>query len=423
MGQAFDLTSGPQAPLDATLFVEPGTAARTIDRDWWAVVASSVGLIFSVGTIGLYSFGVFVRPLTAEFGWTRTQLFLAVAICQYSLGFSAPVWGLLTDRFGPRAVMLPSIVAMSLLVASIALLTPHVWHLYLVFAAIPLVAGGATPLGYSAILTRLFDRRLGFALGLALMGVGLGATIVPALSQALVEAFGWRTAYVALGALTFLLTFPAALVATRNVRGRVPRSVKATTSIKDMVRSRAYVLMCVAFVLLGIATVGTVAQIVPMMVDRGFTPAAAARVASLVGITALVGRGGLGWVLDRMHAPYVLMAVCLISGASSLLLVFGEGPASGYLAAVCVGCAVGAEVDFISFLVRRYFDQAAFGRLYGIVFGLFIFGSGTGPLLLSASYDRLGGYKPGLLLFVLLTATACLVAFAMPRYAMRKPLH
>ena len=142
-----------------------------------------------------------------------------------------------------------------------------------------------------------------------------------------------------------------------------------------------------------------------------------------MGITALVGRGGLGWVLDRVHAPYVLVVVSLISGASSLLLIFGAGPASGYLAAICVGFAVGAEVDFISFLIRRYFDQAAFGRLYGIAFGLFIIGSGTGPVVLSASYDRLGGYKPGLMLFTLLTVIGCALALALPRYEVRKPSH
>ena len=419
MGQTLGLE--PQAPGDA-LFADTTITARTVDRDWLAVIASSIGLIFSVGTIGLYSFGVFIRPLGAEFGWTRTQMFAAVAFQQYALGLSAPIWGLLVDRFGPRAVMLPSIVAMSLLLASLALLTPHLWHLYLIFSAVPLLAGGATPLGYSAVLTRLFDRKLGFALGIALMGVGLGATILPALAQALVGAFSWRAAYVALGVLCFVLTFPAALIATRNVPGRVSVIGRAALPISGMLRSRAFVLMCAAFIVLGIATVGTVAQIVPMMIDRGFTPPAAARVASLVGITALIGRGGLGWVLDRVHAPYVLVVIALIAGTSSLLLAFDPGASAGYLAAICTGFAVGAEVDFISFLVRRYFDQAVFGRLYGIAFGLFILGSGTGPLLLSASYDHLGGYKPGLLFFVLLTLTACGLAFALPKYAIRRPL-
>lgn len=150
-----------------------------LDRDWTAVTASAVGLVFGVGVLLLYSFGIFVRPLAAEFGWSRTGLSGAVATSQYSLAISAPAWGWLIDRYGPRTIMLPSVVMLSALFASLSFLTPHIWHLYLVFALIPLLAGGASPLGYSAVLVRRFDRKLGQALGLALMGVGIGAAILP----------------------------------------------------------------------------------------------------------------------------------------------------------------------------------------------------------------------------------------------------
>ena len=70
----------------------------------------------------------------------------------------------------------------------------------------------------------------------------------------------------------------------------------------------------------------------------------------------------------------------------------------------------------MSFLVRRYFDQSVFGRLYGIAFGLYILGTGFGPILLGASFDRFGGYQPGLLLFTGLSLIAVVMAVAMPRY-------
>lgn len=395
----------------------PSTGEAALDRDWLAVAGSAVGLIACVGTLALYSFGVFVRPLTTEFGWSRTGLFAALAFFQYGLAFSSPVWGVLVDRFGPRRVMLFSIVALSLLVASLAFLTPNLWHLYLVFAAIPLLGGGASPLGYSAIMIRRFDRRLGQALGLALMGVGLGATILPPLAQFLVGEFGWRTAYAVLGALTFVVTLPAALIATRNVPGPIRQRIAgAGLPIGAMLRTRAYVLMAVAFVLLGTVSIGMLAHLVPMMADHGLTPAEAARIAGLSGLAVVLGRGGLGWILDRVHAPYILAVVALIAASVPLLLAYGGGVATGYLAAVLLGTAVGAEVDFISFLVRRYFDQAAFGRLYGIAFGFYIFGTGTGPVILGASFDHLGGYRPGLLLFAVLALIVAALALTMPAY-------
>lgn len=149
--------------------------APAMDRDWGVVAAATIGLMLSQGMLLLYTFGVFARPLAAEFGWNRTQLAGALAaIGQYTFAIVAPLWGLFIDRFGPRAALLPSVVALSALIGSLSLLTPNLWHYYLVFAAVSLFAAGASPLGYSAILVRRFDRHLGLALGLALMGVGVG---------------------------------------------------------------------------------------------------------------------------------------------------------------------------------------------------------------------------------------------------------
>jgi MFS family permease len=392
-------------------------APAVLDRDWLAVVASAVGLMLSVGSLTIYTFGVFVGPLSAEFKWSRTELFGAVAISQYALALSVPFWGYLIDRLGPRSALVPSVVMISLLFASLAFLTPNLWHLYSIFALFPLLAGGASPLGYSAVIVRKFEGKLGQALGLALMGVGLGAAILPSFTQTLIGAFGWRETYAFMGLLTLLITLPAALIATRGVeRGRVGRTVAGTPPMMVMVRTRAFVLMCVLFVLLGIISVGALAHLVPMMTDRGLAPAAAARVASLAGIAAIVGRGGLGWLLDRIHASYLLAAISLMAVCAFLLIAFGPGLLPGYVAAVLVGMVVGAEVDFLSFLVKRYFADAAYGRLYGIAFGVFMLGVGTGPLALGASFDHLGGYRPGLLLFTAMGILVTAAAFALPAY-------
>ncbi len=161
MGSGFDVRA-PSSPLLAEgglsalphAELTPSGAGAELDRDWLAVGASAVGMVLCVGTLALYSFGVFVRPLTAEFGWSRTGLFAALSFFQFGLAFCSPVWGVVLDRFGPRRVILFSLVALSLLVASLGLLTPNLWHLYLVFLGIPLLGGGASPLGYSAIMVR-----------------------------------------------------------------------------------------------------------------------------------------------------------------------------------------------------------------------------------------------------------------------------
>lgn len=384
------------------------------DRSWGIVAAATVGLVFSIGTLLLYTFGVFVRPLSTEFGWSRTQMSGALAVSQYTFALSAPVWGLLIDRFGPRAVILPSVIGISALVGSLATLG-GIWQYYLTFAAVSFCAGGASPIGYAAVLVRKFDRHLGLALGLALMGVGIGAAVLPPLSAFLMAGFGWRHAYAALGLLAFVFTVPAALIATRGVgRPNRARPGAAVTSVWPLIMSRPFILMCVIFLLLGIVSIGMLTSIVPIMVGRGFTPQQAAQIASVTGLVAIAGRGGIGWVLDRVHPPYVVAAIAALALCAFLLVAYGTGTPAAYLTAALLGAVVGAEVDFTAFFVRRYFGSTVFGRLYGLAFGVFLIGSGTGPVLASALFDQFGNYQPSALLFAAGSLVIILLTFAMP---------
>lgn len=397
--------------LTATL----ASDAPTMDRDWGVVAAATVGLMLSQGTPLLYTFGVFARPLGAEFGWSRTELSGALAVGQFTFAVVAPFWGLLLDRFGPRAALLPSVVALSALIGSLSLLTPPIWHYYLVFAAVSLFAAGASPLGYSAILVRRFDRHLGLALGLALMGVGIGAAVLPPLAQALMVHLGWRGAYAVFGALTLVATVPAVFVATRGLPQRPRRDAAArAVPLMAFIRTRAFVLMCLIFLLLGVISVGALAALVPIMVARGFSPAGAAQVAGVTGLVVILGRGGIGWVLDRVHPPYVVAAVAALAVCAFLLIAYSHGTVSAYLIACLLGAVIGSEVDFTAFFIRRYFGSAAFGRLYGLAFGIFIVGTGTGPVLFSVIFDRFGSYQAGALLFAAISVVIAALSFAMP---------
>ena len=404
---------------NVTIAAQPGAAATT-DREWAVVAASAFGLLLSLGTLLLYTFGVFVLPLSREFGWSRTQLAFALAISQYTFAFCSPAWGLAVDRFGPRPVLVGSVLGLSVLVASLALLTPNILHYYLVFAAASLVAGAASPIGYSAVLVQKFDRHLGLALGLSFMGVGLGAAVLPPLAQALVSGLGWREAYATLGALTLVVTLPAALVATRGVGRAAPRAAGVEQApVLPMVLTRTFVVMSTIFLLLGTLSIGALANLVPIMSGRGFTPQGAAQMAAVTGFAAIAGRGGIGWVLDRVHAPYVVCAIALTAASAFLLIAYSTGEAASYLTAILLGAVVGAEVDFTAFFVRRYFGRAAFGRLYGLTFGIFIIGSGTGPVLMSALYDRFGSYQTGALVFAAASVGVALLTLAMPGYERR----
>jgi len=391
-----------------------------MDRHWGIVAACAICLTLSVGTLLLYSFGVFVRPLANQFHWTRTQIAGALFIGQLMVALTCPVWGMLVDRFGPRRIILTSLVGMSIGYASLAFLTPHLWHLYVVFAVFTVFGGAASPVGYAAVLIRNFERHLGLALGLSLMGIGVGAVLLPKAAQLLIGAHGWRGAYGTIGIVTLVVTFPAALFATRYARTPLLRAGSIAMPILPMVFTRAFVVMCTIFVTLGLASGGVIANLVSMMSDRGFTPSAAAGVASLAGLTVILGRGTIGWMLDKWNAARLLACIAMLIVIAMLLLAYVPSRSASYIAALLVGSVLGSEVDFTAYLVRRYFGKAAFGRLYGLGFGIFSLGVAAGPLLLSFSFDRLHSFRPGLLLLSLFAVTASALTFALPPLA-REP--
>ena len=388
---------------------------RGFDRDWLAVAAAATGLMFSVGALTAYPFGVFMGPIGHEFGWSRGQMSAAITMGQISLVVSSLVWGLLLDRFGPRRMLLVAVTGLGIGLACLSRLTAPLWHLYVLMALVPVLGAAANPLGYGGVLVRRFEHRLGLALGLALMGVGLGAAILPALAQHFISSLGWRAAYLALAATAVAVGLPASLVATRNAAGPVVRtSTGAAVPVLPLMRTRAFVLICSIFFLLGTAGTGVLTHLVPMMTDQGFSPAAAAKFAGIVGIATLVSRGLVGWLLDRVNAAYMVATVAFVCAGMCLLLVHGGGTPVYVTVCILLGLIAGAEVDFISFLVRRYYGTAAFGRLYAFAFAAFVLGPGA--ILIGYSFDRFQTYRPGLLLFTALSVLAGLLAFGLPQY-------
>jgi sugar phosphate permease len=175
---------------------------------WWVVLAAGVGLSVHMGPIIASTFGVFLKPLSQEFGWSRTQISLAVSLLTLVNAGAVVVVGRLVDRCGARAVILPSALFFGLAFMSLYFLTTSLWHFYALYLVLGIIGSGTTPVAYSKVISHWFDQQRGFALALAMTGISVGAFILPPLAQALITAVGWRQAYVCLGLLTIAGTLP-----------------------------------------------------------------------------------------------------------------------------------------------------------------------------------------------------------------------
>jgi MFS family permease len=392
------------------------------------VVGGAIGLGAGVGPLFAGTVGVFVHPLSQEFGWGRAETALSFGSAMLGIALASPLVGLLMDRYGVRRVALLSALLMTAGTASLALQTGSVAAWAAMALAIGLLGTGTSPLSYLAVMPQWFDKRLGLSLGLAMSGLGLGTVGMPLLAQKLIGAHGWRAAYVGLAAFALI----AALLAYALLRERrfaEARSDRAGAwpgadglTLAQGLRSPRLWLIFGAFLVASIATLSMGPHLPALFIDKGFTPEQAAKSVSLMGIGLFIGRILTGMLLDRVHAPLV-GAAFLFAGSCGLLILGGTSDYQLLLfGGALVGMAIGAEGDLISYLVRSYFGMRAFGALYGISFSAYALGGVIGPVAMGRYFDLHGHYRLVLETYPWMLGAAGMTLLMLGRYRQASPL-
>jgi predicted MFS family arabinose efflux permease len=369
---------------------------------WWVVVGAVTGLFVCNGPVLAFTFGVFLKPIMADMHWDRGTASFALSFGEILGALTVPVLGVMMDRWSIRRVALPGIVAFAACLGLLGL-TSHSLLVFVIFFAMASISGEIQcPLGYTKAIAAGFDRRRGLALGIALAGVGLGGMFVPQIAQALIASIGWRGAYACLGVLTLAVAFPAVGLWVREPRpgegehrARPAGGMPGLTA-REALRQPQFWLLAAAFFLVAMALLGSSAHVVPLLTDRGLSPAAATATFGLFGLSTLIGRVVTGFLVDRVFAPYIAAAFWFAPVAGFALLMSGTGllPATGVF---LIGLGLGSEVDMLAFLNSRYFGQRAFGQLYGYFFMSFALGGACGRFLGGYLFDIAGSYGPALI--------------------------
>jgi MFS family permease len=401
---------------------------------WWIVAVSAIGLGLGYAPIIVYSFGVFIKPLTQELHSNRASISLAFTLANLLQSVSSPLAGRLADRFGARRVILLSSVIFALLLVSSHILSPKLWDFYVFYGLLGFVGSGPAPIPYVKVISRWFDRRRGLALGLTMFGIGSGAILMPALAQRLIAMLGWRSTYMVIGLLVLVVSVPAVAfflkespeemgllpdgaIAARQAAER--QNTREGMAWSDARRSKAFWLMVGAIFLVGASVHGCVVHLVPLLSDQGVSSNRVALATSLLGSALLIGRVGSGYLLDRFFAPRV--ALCLFGAAACGIAVLRMGAASGLvlLAVFLIGLGMGSEVDIIAYLVSRYFGLRAFGEVYGYAFAFYVLAGALGPWLMGLGFDRSGSYGSVLVGFFLATLLAVVLMTRLGPYRFR----
>ncbi|MBC8164969.1 MAG: MFS transporter [Bryobacteraceae bacterium] len=389
---------------------------------WRVAIAGGIGVFVGFGSLLVYTFGIFLKPLSETFHWSREAVSLAFGIAALSVAVCSPILGVLLDRYGPRRIIVPCLIVFGLAFASLSMLSSQIWCLYAVFLIIGVVGNGTAQLAYSRAISTWFQERRGFAFAILMCGGAIGGMVLPPLAQALIRGFGWRTTFAVLGFGAILIGLPVVL---SSIRER-PRSmadsgmVLSGTTVRDALRSRAFWLVVSTLFLVSLGQNSAITHLSALLTDRGIGMQGAALAVGALGASSLFGRIVTGWLLDRFYAPMVscLLLICascgifLLSGAQSLF--------TGIAAATMIGFGMGGEADVTPYMLSRYFGLRSFATLYGLTWTAYAVAGAVGPVWMGRTFDKSASYEPLLVQLGCLTIAAASLMLFMPRYEKRQ---
>ena len=383
---------------------------------WRVALAGGLGVFLA--SLFVYTFGIFLKPWSEEFAWSREDVSSAYGVAAIMSALASTLLGFLFDRFRPTLVVLPCLTLVGCALASLSLLTPHLWHLYAIFAVLGVAGAGGSALAYSRAVSSWFDERRGMALSTVVVGGAVGALVHPPLAEAATRLLGWRGASLAFGLLVLAVGLPVVgrLVRERPAAGHAALADAPRMTIADGLTCAVFWIQMTVLFVSAIAQNAAIVHLAPLLTDRGLSADRAAIAMSAMGAGSLAGRLMTGWLLDRFFAPYVSFALLATAAFGMFLLSGAQSFAIGALAAACIGFGMGGESDVTPYLFSRYFGLRSFSTLYGFTWTSTGIAAAIGPILMGRAFDATGSYGSLLSAMALTTSLSACLLFAMPAY-------
>lgn len=304
-----------------------------ITAGWSLLLTATIACGTGVSSLIYYSFGLFVTPLQQAFNWSRGEVSTTLFYGSVGLVLAAPVLGWLIDRLGARRVALvavPCFVVMLLLVSRFN--GPRA-SFYALFFALNVAGIGTSSILYTRAVAGSFHAARGMAFGITLAGPGTAAILLPLLMQSVIADYGWRAGFITLALLAFA-PWPLVYLWLKPRGGHAKLDVGADLpgmGHHEALRTRVFWTLALGFAATAVACSALVVHMVPMLRDAGLAQAHAARIASLIGMGVVIGRIGIGALIDRIFAPYVAAAIFtrVTAGGCALLMTGGATCAGG----------------------------------------------------------------------------------------------
>jgi len=384
--------------------------SQRIHPAWIVLGALTLCLLASTGIRAV--FGVYIKPMEAEFGWSRGALSMAAALSLLLLGAVGPFAGRLADRWGPRRVIVFALVVLGI-GSILSSFVTRLWHIYLTAGVLMAAgAGGAALSTGSAVVARWFDKRRGLAMGLAAGGMSAGQLIVIPLATVLTLTYGWRSSFLWLGIGLLVLVVPLGAWLVRNTpeergvralgaQGPVQTAAQQAAaqqagrvSISEAAQTLPFWLLMSTFFVCGYTSNGMVlTHFMPHAMDHNFTAMQASSALGVMGAMNIIGTIGSGWLCDRFGRRGPLATYYFIRGVSLLFLLYVWDLQSLHLWAAIFGLNYISTVPPTTTLTANIYGRFSVGELSGWIFFAHQVGAALGAALAGWIFEWTGSYS------------------------------
>jgi MFS family permease len=364
----------------------------------WVIVAAG-GLLGCVAIGAMFSLPVFLRPMSQDTGWSVTGISTAMTIGFLAMAGASMAWGNLSDRYGPRPVVLTGSIVLA---ASLALAS-HAGSLVEFQLLFGLLVGAATAAVFApmmACVTGWFDTQRGLAVSLVSAGMGMAPMTMAPLAAWLVTVHDWRTSMQIIAGIAAALMIPAALLVRRppalaaGLAETAADESQTEMTVGQAVRSPQFVTLMLANFFCCATHSGPIFHTVSYAVTCGIPMLAAVSIYSVEGLAGMFGRLGFGVAGDRFGAQRVLVFGLLAQAFGVLAYAFVGGLGGFYAVAVIVGFIYAGTMPLYAVIIRENFPLKMMGTIIGGTAMAGSLGMSIGPLLGGLIYDRFGSYAP-----------------------------
>lgn len=363
----------------------------------WIIVAAG-GLLGCVAIGGLFSLPVFLRPIAQDTGWSTTGISTAMTLAFVALALGSIAWGYLSDRVGPRIVVLAGSLLLTAGLALASLATSLV-AFQLLFGAVVGFSAAAIFAPMMACVTGWFDTRRSLAVSLVSAGMGMAPMTMSPLAAWLVQAHDWRTSLQIIAALVAAIMVPMALLVRRPPALAQAASAAApgaahepTLSVGRAMRSAPFLILVLTSFLSCATHSGPIFHTVSYAVTCGIPLMAAVSIYSLEGLAGMGGRLVFGLLGDRFGAARVLVLALLAQAMVVLGYVYARELGSFYTVAALFGFTYAGVMPLFAVIARENFPLRMMGTVIGGTTMASSLGMALGPVLGGLIYDTFSSY-------------------------------